>query len=123
MSVEVNIALEGVEEFKAAMQRFDSAMQESVHAQLASWAAEVKALAEQLVPVRTGRLRSSIYTKIQAWTAEIGAEFSYALFVEFGTHNMQARPFLFPAVSEHLPMLEQIICEAIDEAKAEAGLE
>lgn len=123
MSVEVNIALSGVEEFEAAMQRFDSAMQDGVRRQLANWAADVKALAEQLVPVRTGRLRSSIYTTIQKWTAEVGAEAAYALFVEFGTRYMKARPFLFPAVNEHLPRLEQIICEAINAAKVEAGLE
>jgi HK97 gp10 family phage protein len=90
---------------------------------LASWAADVKALAKQLVPVRTGYLRSSIYAKIQEWVAEIGAEATYALFVEFGTRYMQAQPYLYPAIQEHLPQLETIICEAIDEAKAEAGLE
>jgi hypothetical protein len=36
---------------------------------------------------------------------------------------MQARPYLYPALQEHLPRLEQIICEAIDSAKAEAGFE
>lgn len=123
MSVEASIDISGFEEFKAALQRFDSAMQERVHKQLTNWAAYVKASARQLVPVRTGRLRSSIYTKIQEWTAEIGAEAAYALFVEFGTRYMEARPFVFPAVHEHLPRLEQIICEAIDAAKAEAGLE
>lgn len=123
MSVEANITLEGVEEFKAAMQRFDSAMQESVHVRLESWVADVKALAQQLVPVKTGRLRNSIYAKIQEWTMEVGAEADYALFVEFGTRYMQERPYLFPAIHEHLPRLEQIICEAIDAAKAEANLE
>lgn len=123
MSVEVNIALSGVEEFNTAMQKFDSAMQECVHKQLTDWTANVKALAEQLAPIRTGRLRSSIYAKIQEWVAEIGAEAAYALFVELGTRYALARPFLFPALKEYLPRLEKIICGAIDSAKAEAGLE
>jgi HK97 gp10 family phage protein len=123
MAVEITCDIEGIEEFKAAMQQFDSAMQRHVHRQLASWAADVKALAKQLVPVRTGHLRSSIYAKIQEWVAEIGAEATYALFVELGTRYMQAQPYLYPAIQEHLPQLEQIICEAIDEAKAEACLE
>jgi HK97 gp10 family phage protein len=123
MAVEITCDVEGIEEFKAAMQSFDNEMQRHVHRLLASWAADVKALAKQFVPVRTGHLRSSIYAKIQEWVAEIGAEATYALFVEFGTRYMQARPYLYPAIQEHLPRLEAIICEAIDEAKAEAGLE
>jgi HK97 gp10 family phage protein len=122
MMVEISCDIEGVEEFKAAIERFDSGMQRHVHQQLASWAADVEALARQLVPVRTGHLRSTIYVKIQEWVAEVGAEATYALFVEFGTQHMRERPFLFPAIQEHLPRLEQIICEAIDAAKMEAEL-
>ena len=123
MAVEITCDVDGIEEFQRAMQQFDSGMQRYVHRQLASWAADVKALAKQLAPVRTGHLRSSIYAKIQEWVAEIGAEATYALFVEFGTRYMQARPYLYPAIQEHLPRLEQIICETIDEAKAEASLQ
>jgi len=123
MAVEIGYDFEGVEEFKLAIQQFDSGMPQYVQRQLTTWAEDVKALATQLVPVKTGHLRSSIYAKIQQWAAEIGAEATYALFVELGTRFMQARPYLFPAVQEHLPRLEQIICEAIDMAKAEAGLE
>jgi HK97 gp10 family phage protein len=122
MAVEISCDIEGFEEFKAAIERFDSGMQTHVHQQLASWATDVEALAKQLVPVRTGHLRSTIYARIQEWVAEVGAEATYALFVEFGTRYIKARPFLFPAVQEHLPRLEQIICEAIDAAKMEAGM-
>jgi HK97 gp10 family phage protein len=123
MAVEITCNVEGVEEFKQVMQQFDSALQKQVHEQLEKWAMEVKGYARSLAPVRTGHLRSSIYAKINNWVAEIGAEATYALFVEFGTRYIQARPYLYPAIQEHLPRLEQIICEAIDEAKVEAGLE
>ena len=122
MSVEISCDIKGVEELQKAMHNFDSAMQKHVHRQLASWAADVKALAKQLVPVRTGHLRSSIYAKIHDWVAEIGAEATYALFVELGTRYMRARPYLYPAIQQHLPRLEQIILDALDAAKAEAGL-
>jgi len=121
LSVEISCDVKGVEEFQAAMRNFDSAMQKHVHRFLVSWAADVKALAKQLVPVRTGHLRSSIYAKISECVAEIGAEAAYALFVELGTRRMQARPYLYPAIREYLPQLEQIIREAIEAAKAEAG--
>jgi HK97 gp10 family phage protein len=122
VAVEVSINIEGVEEFKAAMAKLDSGMQRHVHRQLVSWAADVKASARRIVPVRTGYLRSTIYAKIKEWIAEIGAEATYAMFVEFGTRYMRARPYLYPAIQEHLPRLEAIISEAIEYAKQEAGL-
>ena len=122
MSIKMSYYVEGVKEFKQAMQTFDSSMQKHVRRQLESWAEDVKALAKKLVPVRTGHLRNTIYAKIREWVAEIGAEAAYALFVEFGTRYMQARPYLFPAVRENLPRLERIICDALEQAKAEAGL-
>ena len=122
MAVEVVCDVEGVEEFQAAMQKFDSAMQNQVHRYLVSWAADVKALAMQNVPVVTGHLRSTIYAKIKEWVAEVGAEATYALFVELGTKHMGARPYLYPAIQEHLPSLEMNIIGALEQAKAEAGL-
>jgi HK97 gp10 family phage protein len=104
------------------MQKFDSGLQHQVHGQLVSWAANVKASAQKLVPVRTGYLQSTIYAKISEWVAEIGADATYALFVEFGTKYMQAQPYLYPAIQGHLPQLESIIVSAIEQAKAEAGL-
>ena len=122
MALEITYDVKGIEEFKAAMERLDSGMQRQVHERLANWAATVKSLARQLVPVRTGHLRRSIYAKISEWVAEIGAEATYAVFIELGTRYMKARPFIFPAVQEYLPRLEAIIGEAIENAKREAGL-
>jgi len=122
VAVEVNVAVDGVEEFKDAMEKFDSSLQSHVHRQLAGWAEAVKVLAKQFVPVRTGHLRSSIYAKISEWVAEIGVEATYALFVELGTRRMRAQPYVYPAIQENLPRLEQIVCEAVDAAKVEAGL-
>jgi len=122
MAIQINIDVAGTEEFKQAMKQFDSGMQRQVHERLANWAAEVKESAGQRVPVKTGQLRDSIYAKIGEWVAEVGAEASYAVFVEFGTRYMRARPFLYPAVQEALPRLEAIILEAIEAAKREAGL-
>jgi len=123
VSLEIVCDVDGVEEFQQAMEQFDSGMQRWVHRQLASWAADVKALAKQLAPVRTGYLRQSIYAKVEEWVAIVGAEAPYALYVEFGTRYMAARPYLYPAIQEHLPRLEEIVCEAIDLAKEEAGFE
>lgn len=121
MSIEITCDVDGIEEFQAAMQRFDAAMQNQVRRFLMSWAADVKAAAMRNAPVRTGHLRSTIYATIKDWVAEIGAEATYALFVELGTRHMQARPYLWPAIQEHLPSLEFNIIGALEQAKAEAG--
>jgi HK97 gp10 family phage protein len=122
MSVTVNINLSGAEEFQQAINRFDSEMKSHIQTKLSEWAGAVQREAERLVPVRTGYLRSTIYAKAQEWQLEIGAEATYAAAVEFGTRTMQAKPYLTPAIENHLPELERVLLEAIDTAKMEANL-
>jgi HK97 gp10 family phage protein len=122
MSVSINVDVKGAQEFKAAMSRFDSAMQNRVQQQLNSWAQNVKAYAQRLVPVRTGYLQRSIFVRVQNWQVAVGAEASYAAAVEFGTLYAPARPYLSPAVKAHTSSLERIFKEAIEAAKVEAGV-
>jgi HK97 gp10 family phage protein len=121
-TLEVACDVQGIAEFQAAMLQFDSGLQNQVYRFLHSWAADVKALARQMVPVKTGYLQSTIYATVQDWVVNIGADATYALFVEQGTQHMRAQPFLYPAIQLYLPDLEAVILAAIDEAKAEAGL-
>ena len=119
--MEISCDVQGIEEFQAAMMQFDSGMQRRVHSALVSWAADVKAAAQRNAPVKTGYLRSKIYAKVQQWVAEVGADAAYAYFVEMGTKYMCAQPYLYPAIQEYLPVLEEIVGEAIEAAKREAG--
>ena len=121
MAVKISGTVNGVKELQQAMQSFDQALQRNVHSQLASWAADVKAEAMRKAPVRTGYLRSSIYAKVQDWVVQLGAEATYALFVELGTRYMMAQPYLWPAIQEYLPQLEQIVKDAIEAAKREVA--
>ena len=121
VAVEVSCDVQGVREFQAAMRTFQNAMQTYVHRQLVSWAADVKAEAMRRAPVKTGHLRSSIYAVVRDWGINIGAEATYALFVEVGTRYLRARPYIWPSIQSHLQELEQIVSEAIETAKAEAG--
>ncbi len=122
MSIDVTITVEGAEEFAAAMRKFDEAMQQKVRDWLADWARRVAASANSKAPERTGYLKSTIYSEIQEWVAEVGAAAAYAIFVEKGTRYMRAQPFLEPALQEHLPELEANIIGAIEQAKSVAGL-
>jgi HK97 gp10 family phage protein len=122
MSVEVTLDIAGVEECKQAFSRFDAEIKNRVHEQLACWAEAVRTEARRLVPVRTGYLRSTIFARIQEWTAEVGAEAAYAADVEFGTRYAMAQPFVQPAVQARLPEIEHVLSAAVDLAKLEAGL-
>ncbi|RLI14333.1 MAG: hypothetical protein DRO93_13060 [Candidatus Thorarchaeota archaeon] len=121
VSVELIVEPKGVEEFKRRLEVFDAEMRERVHGRLKGWAEDVRALARKLVPVRTGYLRSTIYARVNGWVVEVGAGASYALFVEFGTRYMRARPFLVPAVQRWMSRLERVILEALEDAKRGAG--
>ncbi len=122
MSVSINVDVKGAQEFKAAMSRFDSAMQNRVQQQLDRWAQNTKATAQRLVPVRTGYLQRSIFVRVQNWQVAVGAEASYAAAVEFGSLYAPARPYLAPAVKTHASSLERVFKDAIEAAKAEAGV-
>ncbi len=122
MSVSISLDLSGSGEFTQAINRFDAAMQKRIQEQLAFWAESVKADAQRLVPVRTGYLQSTIFARNLDWQVEVGAEATYAAAVEFGTFNMQAQPYLNPAVEAQLPRLEGALLQALDSAKVEAEL-
>lgn len=52
-----------------------------------------------IVPVRTGFLRSTIFSRISgSLEVEIGASSPYALWVEMGTSRTAAQPYLRPAI-------------------------
>jgi hypothetical protein len=60
-ALEISYDVEGTEEFQAAINKLESALQSRVHRHLLRWAEEVKAEAARTAPVRTGYLRNSIY--------------------------------------------------------------
>jgi HK97 gp10 family phage protein len=123
VAVEISCEVQGIQEFQAAVSRFVSSMQEYVHGQLVQWAELVKTQARRTVPVRTGYLQSTIYALVKDWVIHVGAEATYALFVELGTRHMRARPYLWPAIQQYLAELERMVSEGIEAAKSGAGLQ
>lgn len=68
---------------------------------LAQGALLIEGRAKELVPVKTGNLRRSLMTEVQATpngaTARVGTGVDYAPYVEFGTRRQRAQPYLRPA--------------------------
>ncbi|HXV74403.1 MAG TPA: HK97-gp10 family putative phage morphogenesis protein [Sphingomonadales bacterium] len=85
----------------------------------------IAAGARARVPVETGRLRESIGITAAnaslngAISAAVNAAAPYARFVEFGTLQSPARPFLHPAALEHFPDILRDIRSALNKALPE----
>lgn len=68
-------------------------------------------------PVDTGNLRHSITAEVlksdKKVHAEIGSDVEYSEFVEFGTSNQKAQPFLIPSFDENVGNLEKAIADIL----------
>ena len=58
--------------------------------------------------VRTGRLRNSLTHAVQDRSMYIGTNVEYAPYVELGTSKMKARPYLKPAIENHMSEYKEI---------------
>lgn len=65
--------------------------------------------AKLMCPVDTGRLRNSISHTHDKNTVYIGSNVEYAPYVEFGTSKQRAKPYLEPAIENHLQEYKEII--------------
>ena len=65
--------------------------------------------------VDTGNLRNSITHEARENYVVVGTNVEYAPYVELGTHKMKERPYLKPAIDNHLPQYKEIIKQALKE--------
>ena len=121
MSVEYEVKLDGTEELKAKIERLDKALQAKVNDRMKEQAEIMRTVAQTLAPVRTGRLRNSIYAQVEDWIAKVGASAPYAVYQEFGTRFIPAVRFLSRAIETRAQSMINAISQAIDEAIKEAS--
>jgi len=121
MSVEMEVQFEGRDEFRSKMEHIDASMRTLIQQRLQELAEAIKETAQRIAPVRTGYLRSTIFTETAEWTVKVGASAPYAAYVEFGTRFMQGRRFLVQAVEAHRPQLIGMVGQAINESLREAS--
>ena len=65
--------------------------------------------AKEYVPVVTGRLRNSISHTYDTNSAYIGTNVEYAPYGELGTARRKAKPYLRPAVQNHVSEYREIL--------------
>ena len=68
----------------------------------------VERTAKQMVPVKTGTLKRSITHIIQKTKAIIGSNLNYAPWIEMGTTNQSAQPYLRPALMANLGKIKRL---------------
>jgi len=121
MSVEMKIQFEGQDEFQLKIERIDASMKARVQQRLQELAESIKDTAQRIAPIRTGYLRSTIFTEATEWIVKVGASAPYAVYVEYGTRFMHGRRFLSQAVETHRLQLVNIVSEAVNESLVEAS--
>ena len=100
MANEITIKVKGIPEALASLRKYQSKKKEQIKHELRKGAFKVEGLAKDVVAVDSGRLKSSITTDdsdIGILLMRVGTNVFYAVYVEFGTKRMPARPYLFPA--------------------------
>jgi len=121
MSVEYEVEVDGIEELKAKIERLDAVLQARVHDRMKEQAEIMKTVAQSLAPIKTGRLRNSIYAQVEDWIARIDASAPYAVYQEFGTRFIPPIRFLSRAIEMRTQSMISAVSQAVDEAIAEAS--
>ena len=121
MSVDMEIHLDKVPALREKLIRLDEAMKRKVHEAMQFEAEAMKNIARERCPVRTGRLRDSIYARVQDWMLQLGATAPYAIYQELGTRHIRPRAFLKNAVWLRMQSLVNRINRVLGEAIKEAS--
>lgn len=108
------IEMRGDSKLRRALHKASPFTVEAANQTLFFVAAAIKHQAQLYVPIRTGRLFSSIYFElIRPMTYVVGAKAPYAGYVEFGTSKMSPRPYIRPAIMAVQPNINKILREEL----------
>ncbi len=121
MSVEMELHIDKLPLLREKLIQLDEGMKRNVQEAMLFEADAMKNIARARCPVRTGRLRDSIYAKVRDSILQLGATAPYAIYQELGTRYIRPREFLKNAVSLRMPSLINRINHAIDESIREAS--
>jgi len=104
--ITISVGVNGQQEVAIKLGRISEKVKQAIKQEIGASALRIQASAKRRCPVRTGALRNSITVDLYGeMSAEIAPHMPYAIFVEFGTRKMRARPYMTPAAEEERPRL------------------
>ena len=111
--VEVRVDTREIESLIKKLTEKGDDVTEAVAGDVVATTYDIEADAKRSCPVKTGRLRASITSKVDKKTLSgvVGTNVNYAGIVEFGSKAMRrkAKPFLYPAYFNHVgELLEKL---------------
>lgn len=120
----MRINISGIDSVTSMIDNFAEGLGKRLEHGLARGGAEVAGEARDRCPKSTektrpggihGELKRSITSHTEGMHCEIGTNKEYAMYVEYGTCKMAARPYLVPALEAKADEVVQIIKEAVNE--------
>lgn len=120
--LKANVRVDGLTEARATIALLPKAFKNVAGVTIALGAAIIETEAKRRVPVRSEALKKSIGTNLRedGLQAAIGAGLVYAKFVEFGTGDTPAQPFLYPAYRKGARYVRSRMREWAEEAGMQA---
>lgn len=112
MPIDIKVTIGGVLRFAAV----NTGMLSARNKALLNLAKRVRDRAKDLVPVQTGKLKSSIQVdekRIAQGQAVVFTASGYGAYVELGTFKDAAQPYLVPAAQMEKAAIDNIFLEAI----------
>lgn len=140
--MKIKVEIKNIKEIKAAFAKSPRIMGKNLSRAVNASALNIGRAAARITPVDTGRLRASIlggkfkggeFTMAQSgfvgagstFTATVGTNVDYAVFVHEGTRFMRARPFMSNAVEFEQGFtdaeMERAVQKTLDEIARSAG--
>jgi HK97 gp10 family phage protein len=89
---QIDVEVSGLRELLQKLEGFPEWMREARRDALVAAGREMERTAAQLVPVRTGALKQSIYSRVVGEVLHFGAAKGYAGYVEYGTRPHEILP-------------------------------
>lgn len=101
----INFDLSGQAGLRRAFRRYAQTTERDINREMDRAMIAIQSKAKRRVPVRTGRLRSSIRNIKRYLNKTVFTNVHYARHVEYGTVKMAARPYMRPSWEEERPRL------------------
>lgn len=114
-SIRMSVNIVGMNEVIGRLNKLDVASRVAVRSEVTKSANRIRKAARQRVPINTKKLQQSIRARYSTdkLSAEIGPTIFYAHFVEFGTVDTPAKPFMHPSWEEERPKYMDAIKKAM----------